>query len=1067
VKKKSLLFVFYFFAIWCSLNAQPYYFRHYQVENGLSNNAVICSVQDKNGFMWFGTKDGLNRFDGYSFKVFRYDPNEKGTIGSNFIHCIYNDPDGKLWVGTERGLYKYEESTESFKLISPTARGHIRKIIMDKAGNLWFISEFTLYKYNEKTAKLEEYSQNRYFEATSLCTTPDGTLWISTSNGQLKKYNPTKNSFTSFDVFHRSKPVVSQWIEKIYTANNSIFIGTSNQGAKIFDPQTSAYKDILTYNPDKTAIFVRDFVQTTHDELWIATESGIFIYNLTSGKAYNIQKKYNDPFSVSDNAVYTFCKDKEDGVWIGTYFGGINYYRKQFTTFNKYFPMPGENSISGNVVREIREDKYGNLWIGTEDAGLNKLDPVTGKFVHFQPKGNKESISYTNIHGLLITGNELWIGTFEHGLDVMNIQTEKVVRHYQMGPGPRSLKSNFIYTVYQTKDGEIMLGTTRGAFLYNRSTDDFTPLYNMPINNWYSSLLKDSKGVIWAGTYGNGVNFYNTATNENGNYKYIAKDTNSLSSDRVNAIFEASDKSLWFATENGLCLFDRPKNRFKRYSTQNGLPSNFILSVLEDDQKNLWVSTSKGLVCFNPQNGSFKTFTRVNGLLSDQFNFNSAYKDRNGRMYFGSGRGMISFQPAQFDRNQYMPPVYITGFQLNNKELTIAQKGSPLEKSITYTNKIALEYNQSTFSIDFAALSFTAPEMTEYAYKMEGLDKSWTYLKKNRKVYFTELAPGTYSFKVKATNNSGAWNNQETKLVIQILPPWWLSGWAYGLYFLSGIFIVYVIIITYHKKVEAENKQKFELLETEKEKEILKAKIEFFTNVAHEIKTPLTLIKGPLEKVIQKAGGISEIKNSLSIMERNTERLIELTNQLLDFRQTEIQGFRLNFVKANITAILADTYNSFKPLAEKKDLDFQMSLPEAPLHASIDKEAFQKILSNVFSNAIKYANTKVQVQLLPFSPQDSIFTLKIKNDGHLIPAELKEKIFEPFVRLKATEKQKGTGIGLALARSLSQLHRGALALDDQENGMNVFSLSLPIHQENEFELENDHQKALIAGINEN
>jgi ligand-binding sensor domain-containing protein/signal transduction histidine kinase len=1016
--------------------------------------------------MWFGTKDGLNRFDGYTFKIFRNNPNEKGSLGSNFIHSIYEDQNGKIWVGTERGIYKYEESTESFQLIQPTVRGHIREIIMDKEGNLWFISEFTLFKYNEANRRIEEYGQNQYFEATSLCITPDGTLWVSSASGQLKKYNPVKNSFTSYDVFNHSQPVGAQWIEKIHVVNNSILIGTSNQGAKIFDTQTNTYKDFLTYNPDKTAIFVRDFVQTTRDEIWIATESGIFIYNLTTGKTFNLQKKYNDPFSVSDNAVYTFCKDKEDGVWVGTYFGGINYYRKQFTTFNKYFPVPGENSISGNVVREIRQDLSGNLWIGTEDAGLNKLDPVTGKFVHFQPKGEKGSISYTNIHGLLINDNELWIGTFEHGLDVMDIRTGKVIRHYEMGPGPRSLKSNFIYTIYQTAEGTIMMGTTRGAFIYNRSTDDFTPLYNMPLNNWYSALLKDSKGVIWAGTYGNGVNFFNIRTNENGNFKYVAKDINSLSSDRVNAIFEASDKSLWFATENGLCLFNREKNNFKRFSTQNGLPSNFILSVLEDDMKNLWVSTSKGLVCFNPVKGSFKTFTRVNGLLSDQFNFNSAYKDRNGKMYFGSGRGMISFQPTQFDRNNFMPPVYITGFQLNNKELIIAQKGSPLEKSITYTDKITLNYNQSTFSIDFAALSFTAPEMTEYAYKMEGLDKNWTYLERNRKVYFTELAPGTYFFKVKASTGSGTWSNQETSLVIQVLPPWWLSGLAYGIYFLLGIFIVYIIIISYHQKVEAKNRQRFELLETEKEKEILKAKIEFFTNVAHEIRTPLTLIKGPLEKVVQKAGDIPEIKNSLSIMERNTKRLVELTNQLLDFRQTEIQGFRLNFVKANVSDIITDMYNNFKPLADQKNLDFQMIMPGDGLYASIDTEAIQKILSNIFSNAIKYADTKVQAQLLPFSQQDNFFTFKIKNDGYLIPEDLKEKIFEPFVRLKATEKQKGTGIGLALARSLSQLHKGVLALEDQEDNMNVFSLSLPIHQENEFDMENENQKALIAGINE-
>ncbi|MCU7548875.1 ATP-binding protein [Chitinophagaceae bacterium LB-8] len=1064
---KGLLLAACCFFFWCSLSAQPYYFRRYLVENGLSNNAVICSIQDKKGFLWFGTKDGLNRFDGYTFKVFRNNPDEKGSLGSNFIHSLYEDRNGKIWVGTERGLYKYDESTESFQLVEPTAHGHIREIMMDQSGNLWFIEEFTLYKYNEAKRKLEDYNQNQYFEATSLCTTPDGTLWVSTSNGLLKKYNPAKNSFTSYDLFDHSQPVVAQWIEKIHASNGSIFIGTSNQGAKIFDPKTFTYQDILTYNTDRTAIFVRDFAQTAKDEFWIATESGIFIYNLTTGKAENLQKKYNDPFSISDNAIYTFCKDKEGGVWVGTYFGGISYYRKQYTTFKKYFPMTGENSLSGNVVREIRQDQSGNLWIGTEDAGLNKLDATTGQFIHFLPKGNKESISYTNIHGLLINNDELWIGTFEHGLDILNIKSGKVVRHYEMGQGPNSLKSNFIYTIYQTTEGDIMLGTTRGAFVYNRASDDFTPLHGMPQNNWYSALLKDSKDVVWAGTYGNGVNFYNTATNESGNFKYDIKDKYSLSSDRVNAIYEASDKTLWFATENGLCLFNREQNNFKRYSTLNGLPSNFILCVLEDELKNLWISTSKGLVSFNPKTEKFIIYTRTNGLLSDQFNFNSAFKDKNGTMYFGSGRGLISFQPNQFIQNTFIPPVYITGFQLNNQELAIAQNGSPLHKSITYTEKITLEHNQSTFSIDFAALSFTAPEMTEYAYKMEGLEKDWTYLKRNRKVYFTELAPGNYVFKVKASNNSGIWNDQETKLLIQILPPWWMSSWAYGLYFLLGIIGFYILIISYHKKVEEKNKRKFELLETEKEKEILNAKIEFFTNVAHEIKTPLTLIKGPLEKVIQKAGDIIEIKNSLKIMERNTERLIELTNQLLDFRQTEIQGFRLNFEKANISEVLADHFCNFKTLAEQKNLDYQLEMPKEVLIASIDTEAFQKILSNIFSNAVKYAENKVLVRLLPFNQQDQFFTIEVSNDGYLIPAEMKEKIFEPFIRLRETEKQKGTGIGLALAQSLVQLHKGVLELKDSQNNMNVFALKLPMQQENEFDMKSNNEKTLITSAKEN
>lgn len=1032
-----------------ALCAQSYYFRHFQVENGLSNNAVICSAQDNKGFLWFGTKDGLDRFDGYSFKIFRSNPEDSGSIGSNFIHSLFEDMNGTLWAGTEDGLYRYDAATESFSLLPTHLPGQISTIDMDADGNLWFIAGLTLVRYNETTRQLQSFEPGRYFEATSVCKSSDGSFWVSTTNGHLKKYLPASNSFADIDLFAHSQKNGNAWIEKLYgTSNGTILIGTSIHGAKLFSVETGLYKDILTYNPDKTAVFVRNFVQTSADEYWIGTESGIFIYNMKTGSVQNLRKKYNDPYSISDNAVYTFCKDREGGVWAGTYFGGINYYPNQFNSFTKIFPKSGENSLSGYVTREIHQDNKGHLWIGTEDAGLNKLDTVTGLFTHFQPTGLKGSLTYTNIHGLLANGNELWIGTFEHGLDIMDLKTEKVIRHYSQDTGQHDLKSNFIYCIYQSPSKEIMLGTTRGAYTYNRATDNFTPLPGIPLYNWYSSLLEDENGIIWGGTYGNGINYYDTRTRQAGHFGYDAKNLHSISSSRINSIFEDSDKNLWFATEGGLCRFNRRSNDFSRYTTQQGFPTNFILSILEDDKKNLWISTSKGLVCFNPSNNKINVYTRVNGLLNDQFNFSSAYKDGSGRMYFGSVKGLISFNPSAFIQNQFVPHVYITGFQVNNKDVPIAKNASPLQQSITYTDKITLNHNQSTFSIDFASLSYTAPEMSEYVYKMEGLDKEWTYLKTNRKVYFTELSPGTYTFKVKASNSSGVWNNQESVLTIKILPPWWAGNAAYACYVLLFALITWRLIRNYHKRVEEKNRRTIEQLQIAKEKEIFRAKIEFFTNVAHEIKTPLTLIKGPLEKVLRKAAGLPEIKDSLRIMERNTDRLVNLSNQLLDFRQTEIQGFSLNFAKANISELLEETWLNFKPLAEQKNLSFTLELPSAPVFASADTEAFNKILGNLFSNAVKYASSTVQVYLVPHE-QDHFFNIIIKNDGSLIPAEMKDKIFEPFFRLRETEKQKGTGIGLALSLSLVLLHKGSLSLQNTGDNMNTFVLSIPFRQEEE------------------
>lgn len=1041
---KILLFLLVLFTT-PSLFGQSYQFRHYQVENGLSNNAVISSLQDRKGFMWFGTKDGLNRFDGYSFRTFRSNPSDSGSLGNHFIYALYEAPDGSMWIGTEKGLYQYNATTEHFRLVQGTADFQISEITSDSKGNLWFISGFTLFTYHRKNKTLQHYPTDLYFEATAVCTTPDGNVWAATSNGQLKKLKKDFKSFLSFDVYQHSATVTSKWIEKIYsTHSNSIWIGTQ-QGAKWFDVTNGTYKDITLRNESKTDLFVRNFLQTSDSVMWMGTESGIFIYNLQSGQSINLRKRYNDRFSLSDNAVYTFCQDKEGGIWAGTYFGGINYHPQQYTPFQKWFPKTGENSLSGNVVREIQEDANGHLWIGTEDAGLNKFNRTTGQFTHFAPIGTKGSLSYSNIHGLLVHNNELWIGTFEHGLDVMNIETGKVTRHYSTANQPH-LKSNFIYCLSQSATGEIMMGTTIGAYAFDTQKELFTPIPSMPVYNWYTALKKDEEGIIWAGTFGNGVNYYHTKTGKSGNYRFSATDRNSLGSDRVNAIFEDSRKNLWFATEGGLNLFDRTKGTFKRITTEDGLPSNFTIALLEDEKANLWVSTTKGLVCYNTDTEKMAVYTIANGLLSDQFNFSSAYKDKANRMYFGSARGLISFQPRAFAKNNYIPPVYITGFQVFNEEMPITPKGSVLTRSVTYTDKLVLPYNQSTFSIDFAALTYTAPQMTEYAYILQGLDKGWTYLKTKRKAYFTQLAAGTYHFKVKATNSNGIWNGQETTLTIVVLPPWWATWWAHSLYALTALALAIFGIRSYHKHIEEKNRRKIELLKIAKEKEIYEAKIEFFTNVAHEIKTPLTLIKGPLEKVTRKAGDIPELKNSLKIMNRNADRLVDLTNQLLDFRQTEIKGFTLQFTRVNISEMVEETYASFQPLADEKNMAYQLNLPAAVLYATVDAEAFTKILTNLFSNALKYAAQQVSVHLLPIDAGSKMFTIEVKNDGFIIPMPMREKIFEPFFRLKETEKQKGTGIGLALSRSLTLLHNGVLELKKPERDLNVFALTLPIQQ---------------------
>jgi ligand-binding sensor domain-containing protein len=567
-------------------NSQSYYFKHYQVESGLSNNTVLCSIQDNRGFMWFGTKDGINRFDGYSFKVFRNDVDDENTIGENYVRGLYKDDSGYVYAGTSKGIYRYNEMTENFSTVIKTDNV-VREMMNDNAGNFWFVDGITLKCIDKNTKAIHVYAGEKYGDVNTICRTRDGTLWFATTGGILKKYNAATNSFYDFDMFAHSPKTPGKWIEKIYaTTEGTILVGTMNHGLKIFNIKDSTYRDIISYNADKTEIFVRDFLQSMPGEYWMATESGVFIYNDKIGKTINLNKHYNNPYSISDNAIYTLSKDKEGGIWSGTYFGGINYYPKQYYSFEKYFPDYSNNAISGNAVREICEDNYGRLWIGTEDGGLNIFDKQTGYFKRFSPSGKKTDIAYFNIHGLICKGNDLWIGTFEHGLDIMDIHTGKVVKHYAGSFAPNQLRSNFIVSLSQTRQGEIYVGTGRGLYHYDSSKDNFIFIRQIPEFSFIHSITEDHKGNLWITTFGNGLFCYNPLSNEVQNFVFDPKNKKSIGTNMVTTVYEDSDKHIWVGTEGGgLCLLNNDGKTLLRTLQNRDFPATPFLKFLKMEKR--------------------------------------------------------------------------------------------------------------------------------------------------------------------------------------------------------------------------------------------------------------------------------------------------------------------------------------------------------------------------------------------------------------------------------------------------------------------------------------------------
>ncbi|MDB5151845.1 MAG: signal transduction histidine kinase [Mucilaginibacter sp.] len=1008
--------------------------------------------------MWFGTRNGLNRFDGNVFKIYQNKLSDTSSIGSNSIFSLYEDAKAQIWVGTYKGIYIYNPLKETFTAFKLIPAGEVRYIKGDHQHNIWIVSDLTLYKYNELTSKITAYKLKND-QTIAIQLSEKGTLWTASGKGMVKRFNPGQDNFTDYDISLYKGGKKFSSIQDIYPiADSSLLIGTMSQ-AILFNYKTNKISNIFSGRKDISDIHTHVIFHDNDGSYWLGTEAGLYIFNSQNGITSIVQKQYGNPYSITDNIISSIYKDAEGGIWIGTYFGGINYYSKQYNNFKKYFPEPGINSLSGNIVHEICKDQYGHLWVGTEDAGLNQIDLQNGSIKHFLPGKEKGAITYRNIHGLIADGNELWIGTYEHGLDVMDLTTQKIIRHYNAAKNSTSFTSDFIVSLYKTRNGEILVGTWNGLFKYNRAANNFIaiPFFNAHIQ----SIHEDMDGTLWVSSYGSGVYYWNAANGKKGHLTYQTGKTDGLINNYVNGLFEDSRKNLWCCTEGGLSEYNTQTGHITNYTVENGLPANQVFRMLEDEKGILWISTSKGLASFNPANKQFNNYHTANGLPTEQFNYNSSFKDMDGTMYFGTVKGMVSFKPAKFAQSKFIPPVYITGIQVNNQDIPIGNSKSLLDQSITYTNSIMLPYDRSNISLDVAALSYIIPEMNGYAYKMEGIDKSWTQLKNNRKIYYTKLSPGEYTFRVKGANSEGIWNNHETKLLIKVSPPYWATVWAYLFYSAVVVGVVLIIFKYYHLAVTEKNKRRIEAIEINTEREIYNAKIEFFTNIAHEIRTPLTLIKMPLDKLINKNNSDPETTESLNMMKKNTNRLIDLTNQLLDFRKAEANKFSLNFSKTDINELLNDVYAIFTPSAEQKNLTFRLELPRITLQAYVDSEALKKILSNLFNNAIKYAEHIVIIRLLPFSSEDQLFNIEIRNDGYIIPSEYKDKIFEPFFRIKETEKEAGTGIGLPLSRSLAQLHKGSLELKTFIEGFNVFLLSLPIHQEKEIhfgENENEYEE---------
>ncbi|KAA6349730.1 Sensor histidine kinase TodS [termite gut metagenome] len=1027
----SLLFLFVFLSGIFPLFGQQFYFKKYQVENGLSHNTVWCIMQDSYGFMWFGTSDGLNRFDGYEFKVYRNNDKDATSLGNNQVYTLCEDSHKNIWIGTSKGVYIYNYDTGKFNhfdhktdfevLISCD----IKKILLSTSGKIWIATLGQgFFIYDPEKQILTQNSQYTPF-VWDISEDSIGHIYMSSHEEGLFCFDQNGRFIekeTSSLNFENKGNVKINCVE--YIDNNVWFsVGATHFGC--LNPKN--WK--CTYYENKEVGTIRDISKYSEWKLLIGTDNGLYWFDILT-KTFDRIESPSDFRGLSDQSIYTILRDKEGGYWISTHLGGVNYLAKQAKSFEYYHPSYSlSGKVIGKVIYSFAEDLDRNIWIGGSD-GLRMLDNNTQKIKDYP-------VAQWNIQSLLIDDDNLWVGTLDEGVKIINTKTNKIIEHLHYRYQPNTVCSNDILSLYKDRRNDIYVGTSWGMCRYNRETKDFTTLNFVGTMISVADMIEDKNSNIWVATLNSGVFRYSLNNRQSAYFTYDKTKKNSLGNNSVITLFEDSNGLLWFGTDGGGLYFYDDEEGFINFDLEdNILPSKTIYSIEEDNSGFLWISTNAGLLKINSKNKfDSKIFTQENGLQSNQFNSRASLKASNGRFYFGGINGFNVFFPDEFKENLYIPPVYITDIHFYNKKngkTSIIKTDKPAYLS----KKITIPFNQNNIVFKFVALSYEDSPRNQYCYKLEGFDADWIYSNSNMTTY-ANLSPGKYMFHVTASNNDGKWNENATSLEIIIIPPWWKSTIAYICYFILICVLLFILVRYGQKKTNEKIRRQIEKYSINKEKEVYQSKIDFFVNLVHEIRTPLSLIKLPLEKVTE-TNKDEKSNRYLSTVNKNIDYLLNIVNQLLDFQKTESKKVELYFTDYDINLLVTNVYNQFDSILELKSISFNLELPKEKRVYSIDVDVITKILINLISNAVKYSNSLINIRLEYF---DDSFVIIIKDDGIGVADSEKNKIFEAFYQTKDTNN-KGIGIGLAFSKQLAEVHNGILSVVDNEFGGATFKLEI-------------------------
>lgn len=1070
-----------------SAQTHQYRFTRIDVNKGLSHNQIKTVLKDSRGFLWVGTISGLNRYDGYTIKVYRNDPGDSSSVISNDVNKLFEGPDGKIWIHTWSGANVYDPLTETFhrnvkRILAQYGipEGLINDIKKDSKGNYWFIHATQgLFRYTKstgQTVKLDHQPDDSASITTNSITSwaedPKGNIWILHSNGIVEKIDPStlKVTYRNLELNTRFRNEVLEYNFMMDTDGDLwCYIANNNSGLFYFNTTTQAWQhiDSTTPKPKLNMNIVRGLVQDDKGILWVATDhGGINLINKRDFSVEYILHNKEDEKSLGQNSINVLYKDKEGIIWAGTFKSGVSYYHPNINRFRLYRQQIADaTSLPFNDINAFVEDDKQNLWIGTNGGGLIYFDRKKNKFIQYlHDPANPNSLS-TNVIVSLCFDREkkLWIGTYFGGLNCFD--GRKFTRYKHDPDDPASLGDDSIWEVFEDSQDNLWIGTlTHGVDLFDRKKQRFYHYQIGGVNSIHGSyvpaFMEDSEGNLWIGT-GYGIDLLDKQSGRFTHYINQQNNPQTLSNNTVLGMLEDSRGLIWIATYGGLNMFDKKTNTFSAYTQEDGLPHNSILTLLEDGHHNLWVSTPHGISNLiisyapgkkDPLSIRFRNYDETDGLQGKQFNENAACRTSAGELIFAGANGFNLFRPEDVGFNVNKPRVILTDLQVFNKTVKIGEELNGkvmLQKAIYETGHLTLDHSDNVFSLEFAVLSNFHPEKSQYKYMMEGFDKDWAVTDAaHRRVTYTNLDPGHYVFMVKASNNDGVWNETPTSLAITVLPPFWKSKTAFVLYavaILAALFLARWLIL-YNARMNFRIQQEREAAQRMHDLDVMK--IRFFTNVSHEFRTPLTLILTPLEKIL-KHSSAGEQRNQFELIHRNARRLLNLVNQLLDFRKLEVQEIKFNPSEGDIVKFIREVFFSFSDLSEKKNIRFTFQSSIQELETLFDQDKLEKILFNLLSNAFKFTpeNGSVSVEVNLADKDDSKWlAISVKDSGIGIPADKQEKIFERFFQHDVPKSMvnQGSGIGLSITREFVKIHGGSIAVESEPGQGSCFTVLLPL-----------------------